>query len=354
MTMRSNIGFNQQEMPARIQTRSLMPFSVHCSTTGRWIATIHVKQTGDDVVNQRGCLHFSFATEREAKKFAKAYSPPRMTPLSEATSCFICKQDFRSGNACNCRNCGVCVCDRCSAKWGIKMIPKTYSLGVAVGKVRVCKSCDWLSNAFCMALLRGNFNDAVAFHETGNVNLRCTFADINREAMFPVHTAVMGGNLLLLRWLVETHACPITAHRSTSRKNSILTSSGRSMMDLAMTGRPKLDILQYLAAEKNMSVLETKDPKLAQTTLDAFLRRPGGADAMENERIVADECFPLKKQSSIASESIEDACALCCEQSMDCVLIPCGHQICCSQCGKQLDECPVCKVKCSVLRIFRQ
>jgi hypothetical protein len=64
------------------------------------------------------------------------------------------------------------------------MIPKTY-LGNANAAmtVRVCKSCDWLSNAFCMALLRGSLEDAFRFHSTGNVNLRCTFADISKEAM---------------------------------------------------------------------------------------------------------------------------------------------------------------------------
>jgi hypothetical protein len=38
---------------------------------------------------------------------------------------------------------------------------------------------------------------------------------------------------------------------------------------------------------------------------------------------------------------------------MDCVLIPCGHQICCQHCGKHLNTCPLCKRNCSVLRIFR-
>jgi hypothetical protein len=35
-----------------------------------------------------------------------------------------------------------------------------------------------------MALLQGRFDDALAIHETGNVNLRTSFADIHREAMY--------------------------------------------------------------------------------------------------------------------------------------------------------------------------
>jgi hypothetical protein len=49
--------------------------------------------------------------------------------------------------------------------------------------VRACKSCDWLSNAFCMALLQGQHNNAVLIHEKGNINLRSTFASIHKENM---------------------------------------------------------------------------------------------------------------------------------------------------------------------------
>lgn len=47
---------------------------------------------------------------------------------------------------------------------------------------------------------------------------------------------------------------------------------GRSLLDLAMTGRPKLEILRYLVMEKKLSVLDTKDPSLAPRALDSLLR----------------------------------------------------------------------------------
>jgi hypothetical protein len=34
-----------------------------------------------------------------------------------------------------------------------------------------------------MALLQGKYEDAVTVYDTGNVNLRSSFAGINREAM---------------------------------------------------------------------------------------------------------------------------------------------------------------------------
>jgi hypothetical protein len=63
------------------------------------------------------------------------------------------------------------------------MMPKTYVDNAHSVTMRVCKSCDWLSNAFRMALLEGKVEFAMQLVETGNVNLRSTFSGINREAL---------------------------------------------------------------------------------------------------------------------------------------------------------------------------
>ena len=62
------------------------------------------------------------------------------------------------------------------------MVPRTY-LSTTSLTVRVCSSCDWLSNAFCIALLQGRADDAKLLYDTGNVNLRSSFAAIHGEAM---------------------------------------------------------------------------------------------------------------------------------------------------------------------------
>jgi len=64
------------------------------------------------------------------------------------------------------------------------MVPKTYlnfgsnnggASAVASGghhvTVKVCKSCDWLSNAFCLSLLQGRYQDALTIHETVRFSL---------------------------------------------------------------------------------------------------------------------------------------------------------------------------------------
>jgi FYVE zinc finger len=177
--------FDPSLMPTEaIRKRELYPFSVHYSiATSKWIATLArpALESSDD---KRRCIGFPFTTEREARKFAKAYSPPKM--IVSAADCVCCSTPFDDQNfrPFNCRNCGSRVCDNCSTRWGIRMVPKTFlQHSNSATTVRACKSCDWLSNAFCLALLRGNYDDALRCHSTGNVNLRCTFADISREAM---------------------------------------------------------------------------------------------------------------------------------------------------------------------------
>jgi len=361
-------GHSQQNMPRRvscfdvslmptdsIRKRELHAFSVHYSVaTSKWIATL-ARPSGDSSHQsdeKRRCVSFPFTTEGAAQKFAKAYSPPKM--MTGAIRCICCSTPFNGEPKCrafNCRNCGSQICDKCSTRWGIRMVPKTYlPYQNSAMTVRVCKSCDWLSNAFCMALLRGNYRDAVRLHETGNINLRCTFADISREAMFPIHCAVMGGNVELVKWLVEREDCPLSVRQDpkSGMQCSVQTSARRTLIDLAMTGKPKIDILSYLV-QKNLSVLDTKDPKLAPKTLQTLL----GAGFRFEKRDGETESFQLVENSDhVSVTTMDEACVICCEKQMDCVFM-CGHQMCCSDCGKKMDNCPVCKRACSILKIYR-
>jgi hypothetical protein len=176
-------SFDVSLMPRNIHRRTLHSSSVHFSTlTGRWIATLAKVVEGEPSQGQR-CIQTCFRSEKEAKHFARAFSPPKMmSPPS--TACILCSCPFNNRTKPhNCRNCGGTVCEKCSTRWGIRQIPKTYVLNSHALTVRVCKSCDWLSNAFCMALLQGKYEDAVTVYDTGNVNLRSSFAGINREAM---------------------------------------------------------------------------------------------------------------------------------------------------------------------------
>jgi len=100
----------------------------------------------------------------------------------------------------------------------------------------------------------------------------CVVVEISTVRRFPIHCAVMGGNLDLVKWLVEAHGCPLSVKRSplSFALQSVQTSKSRTLMDLAMTGRPKIDILQYLVG-KNLNVTDTNDPTLAAKTLQTLM-----------------------------------------------------------------------------------
>lgn len=118
-------------------------------------------------------------------------------------------------------------------------------------------------------------------------------------------------------------------------------------------GRVACWVCKLLHADQNMSLQDTNNPKLAPRTLEALLR--ARVSPQDTPEFVMGE--PLHAIESFAEESvatIDDACNLCYEQPMDCVMTPCGHQLCCSDCGSKLTTCPLCKVNCSVLKVFRR
>jgi Zinc finger, C3HC4 type (RING finger) len=144
------------------------------------------------------------------------------------------------------------------------MIPDTYNVKKE-SIVNACRSCDWLSNAFRLALLRGDHDHAVSLVATGNVNLHTPFANVKGEMFYPVHCAVLGGNLDLLKFMVDENCCPIKSVRvSTSGKDPsnkytpIVTSKGRSLLGIAMEGE-NLSIVRYLIVEKGLNLLGEKD-----------------------------------------------------------------------------------------------
>ncbi|XP_054166385.1 E3 ubiquitin-protein ligase RNF34-like [Oppia nitens] len=50
----------------------------------------------------------------------------------------------------------------------------------------------------------------------------------------------------------------------------------------------------------------------------------------------------------------DNLCKICMELAIDCVLLECGHMISCTNCGKRLSECPICRQYVSrVVHIFK-
>ena len=52
--------------------------------------------------------------------------------------------------------------------------------------------------------------------------------------------------------------------------------------------------------------------------------------------------------------SDENCCKICMEAVIDCVLLECGHMVTCTNCGKRLNECPICRqYVIRAVRIFK-
>lgn len=48
-------------------------------------------------------------------------------------------------------------------------------------------------------------------------------------------------------------------------------------------------------------------------------------------------------QTDLSGAGDEDLCKICMDAAIDCVLLECGHMVTCTNCGKRLSECPICR-----------
>jgi hypothetical protein len=376
------------QRPDKLHSRILLTATVyHNTATNLWIATINTNQKGvakNPAMASKYLKAFSFGSEKEARESAIANAPPKMLPFQENPSCYICTGKFamfrRAGH---CRNCGVCVCTACATMWPAKMIPETYNLKKEA-HVRVCKSCTQLSSSFKKALVNGDYEEAIAIYGSGNINLRTPFPQFPKkkdETMYPIHCAVAGGNLDIVRWLVEDHFCPIKVvraggggkpKRGGSADQLILTSKNRSVLTIAMAGL-SVDIMRYLVVDNNVSIYDAKDLKSSLRAFEAVLlafpslkgrrklessdpRWDNGSFDDDDQSYASsfggDQTMGEETQAS-SKKTAADSCIICYDHSIDCVMTPCGHQVCCLTCSKNLKVCPVCNVRGEFIKIFR-
>lgn len=66
-----------------------------------------------------------------------------------------------------------------------------------------------------------------------------------------------------------------------------------------------------------------------------------------------DEACILDHDDESVCTTLPDVCTICNEKNIDCVAAPCGHQMCCLKCSKQLRYCPVCSTGCQFISIYQ-
>ena len=369
-------------------TRALLPNEVFFNGhTKLWVVTLHTDQKsldrGDSATAVKSMQAYSFRTEAKAREAVLAMATPRMRDFDDHPACFDCGGKFAFfRRACHCRNCGVCICKiDCSVQWPRQSMPHTYNTKDE-NIMNICRSCHQLSSLFRDALLAGDEEKVLELYGTGNINLRSPFAHVKGEVLYPIHCAVLGGNLNLIKWLVDKKCVPLhksskKSKRKGPRDGTLTTSKGKTILELAI-GSNNIDVVRYLVCDKNISILSYRDLSSALVTLESALKRITlysngtessddmvGADAHE-DYIAQDEAMGQNakdneengaemdgKMLSGSSRSEDDSCIICCNNPIDCVTIPCGHSLCCLKCAAELTDCPLCCTKSTFLRTFK-
>jgi hypothetical protein len=212
-----------------------------------------------------GMVVLKLPADIRAVKLCESMAPPVWSGDGDVMKCVSCKVSPGVFNPLHhCRNCGYFVCEDCSDKiWPSSMLPDTFHNNESV--VRVCDSCHILMELFADALRRGDVKAAFAIFHTGNVNLRRPFL-IYKSRDYPIHSAVRGGSLVLLRWLLETECCPC---RDT-KNEPIVTSSGQCLLSLAAY-YGHVDMMRYLVQRQNFSLLSITDIDVLRRGLHSAL-----------------------------------------------------------------------------------
>jgi len=373
----------------QIRPRILLAATVyHNTATGLWITTINTNQRGvakNPSLANKYLKAFSFPSEHEARESAIANAPPKMVSFHDSPQCYVCEGSFAVfRRASHCRNCGVCICKECSVQWPAKMLPDTYNLKNE-STLKVCRKCNALSKAFRTALTEGDYEEAIALYGTGNINLRTPFPTTAKkeEILYPIHCAVEGGNIEILRWLVDGHFCPIKKVQSGSKKarrgapeSLITTSRNRHVLSIAIQ-RLQVDMIRYLVVDCSVSIHESTDLESSLRALEAALIRlprtvsevpriAGGAEPRwdnasfdeisEPSTLSGCERSLYEDAGTVGSKSHKtkgESCIICFDRKINCVCTPCGHQMCCLECSSNLKTCPVCNARGEFIKIFR-
>ncbi|XP_067932381.1 uncharacterized protein [Watersipora subatra] len=64
----------------------------------------------------------------------------------------------------------------------------------------------------------------------------------------------------------------------------------------------------------------------------------------DNEKLYQKLLNPqVSEDGTPTSHEEPELCKICMDSAIDCVLLDCGHMVSCTKCGKQMNECPICR-----------
>ncbi len=369
--------------------RQFLSYHVRQRENGAWQATVSLVQPfvrglwTDPQGTRPGLITMGFyGTEEGALAACANNAPPVWTEPSKGCICYMCQGGAKSlhKSPLHCRNCGQLVCAKCSkSRWPRGMVPPTYHNNERT--VRVCDGCNHLAWNFRRALKEGEKMRALELYASGNVNVWSPYV-LEQVREFPVHCAAEGGDLDLLRWLVDELGCPLYDADAAP----LLTQQGDSVLGVAARHH-RVSVMRWLVQIKECKISEIGERQQLWNTIDFLLR--GGrilANGEEEEdrrsrRVIAreeeeeeeeeesddesEDDYPPRPRASVlrasasatkrasSSKRQTTGCAVCRVKEVDCMVLPCGHLCACSGCASRCKDCPTCYTRINkVVRTF--
>ena len=78
------------------------------------------------------------------------------------------------------------------------------------------------------------------------------------------------------------------------------------------------------------------------------------AEQQQKQKQQQSEASGGSDETEVVRDYERDLCKICMDNTIDCVLLNCGHLVTCTKCGKRLNECPICRsLVVRVNHIFR-
>ncbi|KAK0058791.1 E3 ubiquitin-protein ligase rififylin [Biomphalaria pfeifferi] len=117
---------------------------------------------------------------------------------------------------------------------------------------------------------------------------------------------------------------------------------------------------ERLHKEDELAYYGTVSQPEQQDVKDLPMQSPEVSQLCSSENPSADTAT-INKNSSFKSaadaskQQVDDSlCHICMDALVDCILLECGHMVTCTQCGKRLADCPICRQYIvRVVRVFR-
>lgn len=219
-----------------------------------------------------------YGTEEGALAACRNHAPPVWAEPVKGCVCYMCHGDGKSlyKTPLHCRNCGQLVCRKCSkSRWPQGMLPPTYHNNERT--VRVCDACNHLTWNFRRALKEGDRTRALELCASGNVNIWTPFL-VESVREHPVHCAAEGGDLELLRWLVDELGCPL--YETTDGAAALVTQKGDSVLGVAARYQ-RTEVMRWLVTVKECKISEIADRQQLWETIEFLLRN--GSDGGRGE-----------------------------------------------------------------------